>query len=99
MISKKTVIDVSRYDDSRHGGSYYDPMELDRHHNCEIAELPQGAVLELLVHGFRPHTGFHRWGRPDLHIIITSPHYNVAEEWEAMFLDQYEAAAQRTRAA
>lgn len=100
MISKKVVIDVARYDTSIRGSVSYDPTELDRNHSWDISRLPQGAVLELLVHSYRPFrypseygpAAFpnpHAWGGTDaLHIIITADSHEVAADWEELFVRQ-----------
>lgn len=100
MISKKVVIDVARFDNSIRGSVSYNPTELDRQHAWDISRLPHGAVLELLVHSYRPfryptdygpamYPNPHAWGRAsDLHLIITADSNEVASDWESLFLDQ-----------
>ncbi|WP_091465365.1 hypothetical protein [Paenarthrobacter nitroguajacolicus] len=100
MISKKIVIDVARYDNSIRGSISYNSTELDRQHSWDISRLPQGAVLELLVHSYRPFrypTEYgpamcpdpHAWGGTEaLHIIITADSHDVAADWEELFVGQ-----------
>ncbi|ERI35170.1 hypothetical protein M707_23190 [Arthrobacter sp. AK-YN10] len=110
MISKKITIDVARFDNSVRGSMSYNSTELDRQHAWDISRLPQGSVLELLVHSYRPfrypqefgpamYPDPHNWQRPDLHLIITADSYDAAEEWEDLFLDQFSNLKQHKPAA
>ncbi|BCW85052.1 hypothetical protein NicSoilE8_27250 [Arthrobacter sp. NicSoilE8] len=110
-ISKRITIDFARYDNSVRGSASYNPNEVDRQNAWEISKLPPGAMLELRVHSYRPFRcpreygspgvfpDPHNWGRPDLHIVITADSYEVANEWEDLFQDQYSNTQQHKPAA
>ncbi|MCX8453355.1 hypothetical protein [Paenarthrobacter ureafaciens] len=111
MISKKITIDVARFDRSTRGSVTYDPSELDRVHAWDISRLPQGSILEILVHGYRPFRfpgeyggrerfpDPHAWARPDFNLIITADSNEIATEWEALFLDHFRNYQQHKPAA
>ncbi|QSZ54501.1 hypothetical protein RI444_07615 [Paenarthrobacter sp. AT5] len=110
MISKKITIDVARFDNSVRGSVSYNSTELDRQHSWDISKLPQGALLELRVHSYRPfrypseygpamYMDPHNWQRPDLHIIINADSHDAAQEWEDLFADQFRSMTQHKPAA
>ena len=101
-ISRKITIDVAKFDRSTRGSITYDPSELDRIHAWDVSNLPRGAVVELLVHSYRPFRFPREYGgrerfpdphammRPDFHLIITADSNEIAGEWEALFMDHFQ---------